>query len=369
MLTSLKEATILLDNNFMDTLLPTKEEIQILEKINSDFRIGLEYEFRIHKDYISEDNKWESSDGIGVKTQLRLSETFDNIKLSENKKIKKTRVTTDDFNEDFLVEHNFEIITKTFNSISEMLIFNNLILQTVENKRIKSYEDVLIVEKDIKEYEEEHNIKIDRDKLKKDSHEKFPGSIHFNISLPNIKKINKAKFLLALNETGVMDKWEVGRNEYIKDLKTMMDIFGPNVFESKEIDKKWSINFEHLHSNEGEEYERIEIRFIGSSDYSSPEKIKEINNTFYHILQSAEIGMDIEICTKAEILKQKEVYNDYINRSISNSSEELEREEKEFLIDTFDLKDEKELEVKFQLIKNEIKDKIELNKQNIGKGM
>lgn len=120
-----------------------------------------------------------------------------------------------------------------------------------------------------------------------------------------------------------------------------------------------------MDGDEGKEFERIEVRFIGSTDYSTPEKIKEINNTFYHILQSAEIGMDMKVGTEEEILEQKEVYNNYVNREINENSKKLSSKEKDFLIEIFNLKNEIELEKKFQLIKNEIQGKIDGKNKNM----
>ena len=112
-----------------------------------------------------------------------------------------------------------------------MLVFNKFILDTIKELKINDSKELL-------------NTFEEKDKIVKDFKNKVykeePGSIHFNISISDIEKINKIKFYLLLRESGIISEWGKERNKYVKDIGKLVDVFGPFILDVKlnDIEKK-----------------------------------------------------------------------------------------------------------------------------------
>ncbi len=220
-----------------------------------------------------------------------------------------------------------------------MLVFNDFILNVIDNLKIKDKDGILIT-----------NSHLNKEKENQEkTYDKFPGSIHFNISIKDIKNMNKLKFYLFIENSGKMDEWKI-RNENVKEIKPLVDIFGPFVVETDFFDKFWQISFEYLdkHDKTKEVNPRVEIRYMGGENYTNQKN--EISANIVEILKCIKIATtDKENDKYLELLKKKDIDRNF---------EKLKPTEIEFLKIIFNTNNETLIIEKY----NDLKKQIEIKK-------
>jgi len=309
---SIKEAKKLIYYDFFETILPKSEELNILLKNDINFKSGLEYEFFVKPELFK--NKKSTQEGEIVISKF--NDILDNLNLTKNR----NKIEDEDNDNSGKKRQYLEIISKKFDSLSEMLIFHDLMLNIIKNINIKKKEEILINQKDMQKEKEhqENNFKT------------IPGSIHLNISVPNVENINKVKFFLFLKDSGIINDWKE-RSDSVKNLSTMVDVFGPFVVETDLIDKFWSVNFDYLTKPDktGNVNSRLEIRFMGGIDYT--DRKDDINKNISIILDCVKQGMDNNL----NIEKYQELLSKYQEKDFEN----LKPNEQELLEKVFKTND------------------------------
>jgi len=311
--TIIEDSKNYIQKGYFKAILPTFEELQTLKKSEKELITGLEYEFWLNPKYY--ENKTlmykdfvAGSEAVSLLNQfLSLIETNEKTKTLPNEETNKIQVEIAP-NRLGTEQHYFEFISRKFHTVSEMLLFNDIILKVIQNIKTKDKSEILV-----------HESKLDKkDDIQNKAYEEFPGSIHFNISVPEIEKINKTKFLTFLKDTKVMDGWKI-RNENVKDLNTLSEVFSPLILdvylETYFIhDRYWQINFEYLDKNDktGNINPRIEARYMGGVDYA--DRKDDINKNISTIIDCVKIAMDKELKKDKfiNLLKQYKMKNDFI---------------------------------------------------------